>query len=104
MEYNCSVWSPFKKIDGTRLENVQQRPAGTLVNISTQTAGAPNFRKTGGGGNLFQPGADETSKFRGIFTYRAANVSKFGVHFCAKLYKNEDVNIHEMYHKSMHDP
>ena len=27
LEYSCSVWSPFKKIDGTKLEKVQRRAA-----------------------------------------------------------------------------
>ena len=47
--------------------------------------GAPNFGKTGGD-NLFQPGAPETSKFRWTYTYRAANVSKFGGPFFAPNY------------------
>ena len=33
------------------------------------------------GDNSFQPGPPETSKFRGTYTYKAANVSKFGVCF-----------------------
>ena len=39
-------------------------------------AGAPNVGKTWGD-NLFQSRAHETSKFKGNYTYRAANASKF---------------------------
>ena len=64
--------------------------------------GCLTFEKVGD--NLLLPEAPETSKFRGTYSYRAANVSNFfGVHFCAKLYRNEGPNIDETYHKNMYD-